>query len=105
MTMPILDDLPDPTRLGFADLRRLRDLFQGVATTAASQADDVLAQWARVIADGYSFELNARARGRRESRRALLRYLAEYRQQHPYSEPGDITGLPSWREISGPPDE
>jgi hypothetical protein len=103
--MTIHDDLPDPADLTFYDLRRLRDLFQGVATTAASQADDVLAQWARVIADDYAAELNARARGRRESRRALLRYLAEYRQQHPYAEPGDTTGLPSWREISGPPDE
>jgi hypothetical protein len=105
MTMPILDDLPDPTRLGFADLRRLRDLFHDTAQTASRDGDDEMAAWARVVCDRYSFELNARARGRRESRRALQRYLAQYREQHPYSEPGDTTVLPSWREISGPPDE
>lgn len=78
--MNILDDLPDPTRLGVDGLRLLRNLFAGVATTAARQRDRVMASWARTICDKYSAEINERVRSRRELQRAVV----EYRQRHPY---------------------
>lgn len=61
----ILDELPQPDSLGVEALRRCRDLFQDAAITAAREGDDVLANWARAVADRYALELTLRARYRR----------------------------------------
>jgi hypothetical protein len=76
----ITDDLPDPCKLTVEDLRLVRDLFSDNAINAAHKGDDVMAALARTICDRYSFELNCRARDRRELQQAIT----EYRLRHPY---------------------
>lgn len=97
--MCIDDDLPIATSLSVDNLKRVRDLFQDVAIKADGEADHVMADWARVIADKYSHELNMRARSARD----IQRYIAERRRERPHGTPGDTDGLPSWPEVSGPP--
>ncbi|OBI08554.1 hypothetical protein A5714_01935 [Mycobacterium sp. E2462] len=98
--MALIDDLPDPMQLGVDDLRRLRDLFHYTAEAAVRQGDEMLATWARTITDKYAHVLNERA----SSARALRAYLADRRRERPHGTPGDTSGLPLWRDISGLPE-
>ncbi|WP_445160794.1 hypothetical protein ACTXG5_21940 [Mycobacterium sp. Dal123C01] len=40
-----------------------------------------------------------------QERQDLQAWLNEYRRAHPHGEPRDTSRLPSWPEVSGPPDD
>lgn len=93
---------PDPlpaivmlSDLGSRELRHLRDRVHVVATLEATDGDSPAARWWAA--------LHARIVRVLDTRHSDAEPLRAWMSEHPITH--DTTGLPTWREVSGPSDD